>query len=370
MKEALVTLFIAIYACSVQAQPNDAQNIVIVTMDGFRWQELFKGIDKKIVKDEDFTTQPEIIESLYGGSEEESRSKLMPFFWNVIAQQGQIFGNRDFNNKVNVANFFGFSYPGYNEMFTGKPALSVNSNRKENNKKQNVFEVINEQPQYHNQIVVFSSWSVIPFVLRKDSNDDIFYNGGYQSMPDIDSTNGIVTNFNYVQESVLTEKHETRNDQLTFIAAKEYITRHKPKVIVLSLGETDEYAHQENYDMYLRKASEADRIISEIWYMLQTTEGYKNNTTLIITTDHGRGSNNRWTKHGMLVTGSRHVWMAFLGKHVPAEGEMKHKEQYYLKQIAPTIALLAGIKFGRVEPILNVKTENHLQQGPQSSMTN
>lgn len=353
----LSLLILSIYKVTAQ-NSTTAQNIVVVTMDGYRWQELFKGIDPKIVKNQKFTKQPDIINSLYGGNEQESRARLMPFFWNVIAKEGQLFGNRELGNKVNVANFFGFSYPGYNEMFTGKPSLSVNSNKAEKNKKRNVFEVIKQLPAYKNQIVVFSSWKVIPYVLRHESNENIFYNGGYQNMPE-DSTNGVITSLNYLQEEVLTEKHQTRNDQLTFIAAKEYLATHKPKVLVLSLGETDEYAHSKNYDMYLRKAAETDRIISELWYWLQTTEGYKDNTTMIITTDHGRGSGNQWPGHGFLPLGSKHVWMAFLGKHVQPKGEIETNEKYYLKQIAPTIALLAGIKFGNNEPMIYITDDDN-----------
>jgi hypothetical protein len=49
------------------------------------------------------------------------RQKLMAFFWNTIARQGQIYGNRLYQNKMNVSNIYKISYPGYNEMLTGCP---------------------------------------------------------------------------------------------------------------------------------------------------------------------------------------------------------------------------------------------------------
>ena len=63
----------------------------------------------------------------------QSRKKLLPFFWNVIQQKGQLYGNRLYGNKVNVSNSYKFSYPGYNEIFTGYPDLYVNSNSAKNN---------------------------------------------------------------------------------------------------------------------------------------------------------------------------------------------------------------------------------------------
>ena len=61
-------------------------------------------------------------------SSEERRKLLMPFFWNTIAKQGQVYGNRRYSNNVNTANKYWFSYPGYNEIFTGYPDTAVNSN--------------------------------------------------------------------------------------------------------------------------------------------------------------------------------------------------------------------------------------------------
>ena len=66
----------------------------------------------------------------WSDDEKERRQKLMPFFWSVLAKKGQLFGNRQYNNKVNTANIYTFSYPGYNEIFTGNTDLLVSSNKK------------------------------------------------------------------------------------------------------------------------------------------------------------------------------------------------------------------------------------------------
>jgi len=87
-------------------------------------------------------------------------------------------------------------------------------------------------------------------------------------------------------------------------------------------------------------------MIGELWNMVQTTPGYKNNTSFIITTDHGRGNNSRhWSGHGLFITGSSQTWFAMMGPHIDPLGERKEKEQFYTKQFASTIAKLTGEEF-------------------------
>jgi hypothetical protein len=328
-----------------QASPH----IFIITLDGFRWQEMFNGIDTNILNNENYSHNAETMLAMYGGeSEENNRKKLMPFFWSIVAAKGQLYGNRKYDNKVNVANLFSISYPGYNEMFTGKPTLSVSSNSKKPNTNKNIFEYLNTLPKYKNKIAIFTSWDVFPFILNEDRSG-LEINSGLKNVPEENYT---LKKLNIVQNNLLVKEEATRNDMLTFVAAKEYLTAHRPSVFYLGLGETDEYAHSENYDMYLQKANEADKMIADLWYWAQSTEGYKNNTTFIITTDHGRGSNAaKWMDHGFFTKGSSQTWLAILGKNVQAQGEIKSGDQLYQKQIAQTIAYFLGEDFGNEKSV-------------------
>ena len=87
--------------------------------------------------------------------------------------------------------------------------------------------------------------------------------------------------------------------------------------------------------------------------MLQDMPEYKNKTTLILTTDHGRGDlvKKEWTSHGKKIAGADQTWMAFFGNHIPALGEVKVKSQLYQAQIAQTIARLLGYKFTADHPV-------------------
>lgn len=160
-----------------------------------------------------------------------------------------------------------------------------------------------------------------------------------------------VNMINKVQDSVLT-KEATRYDQLTFLQARQYLGQFHPKVLMLSLGETDESAHQKQYDKYLQQAKNFDNMLAELWYMVQTDPFYKDNTLFVITTDHGRGSKpSKWYSHSMLVEGSSETWLALLGPGINPVGEMKSNTQIWQKQIAATVAGLAGQNFEANHPV-------------------
>lgn len=328
------------------------KNVFIITTDGFRWQEVFTGADSLLINNENYTPDPENIKAMYWSSNpDERRKKLLPFFWNIISSKGQLYGNRLLDNKMNVANNYAISYPGYNEMLTGVDDPFINSNRKMNNPNINVLEYLNLQPEFAGKIAAFSSWDVFPYILNRDRND-LVINSGYQS-PSEHSASLVQS----VQDSVQ-EKTGTRYDELTFITAKEYIKKNQPRIVYLGLGETDEFAHQGRYDLYLDQANKVDHMIAELWHWVQTTSGYKDNTTFIITTDHGRGSKaNKWISHGEFIKGSSQTWLAVIGPKLQPIGEMKNSGQIYQQQLAQTIAHLSGEEF----TINNAATAIHIK---------
>ena len=324
------------------------KNLFIITIDGFRWQEVFTGADSSIINDERYTPDTSTMKMMYWATTpEERRKKLMPFFWNVLASKGRVYGNRSFRNKVNASNFYSLSYPGYNEIFTGNTDMTVSSNDKKINQNKNVLEYLNGETNYRGNVVAFTSWDVFPFILNQERSG-IKMNSGYQHLENDDVTQSLV---NKIEDDAVYNKTGTRQDQLTFITAKEYISKFQPSVVYLGLGETDEVAHRGRYDLYLEKAAAIDKMIGELWHWVQSTPGYKDNTTFIITTDHGRGrSSSKWVDHGLFINGSSQTWLVLIGPTITPLGEMKNEEQIYQKQIAQTIARLVGEDFKSDKP--------------------
>lgn len=335
----------------IPVQPS--ANLFIITIDGFRWQELFTGANESLLSNERYTPDTAMMKMLYWDNDtRERRKKLLPFFWNIIGSKGQLYGNRNFNNKVNTANLFKCSYPGYSEMFTGRCDIAISSNKKKRNNNVNVLEYLHSRENFTGKVVAFTSWDVFPYILNEERNG-ILVNSGYENM------DGIVSDrqqmINSVQADAVYNKGSTRYDQLTFLTAKEYVQQHRPRVMYLALGETDEYAHHGRYDLYLEQANKIDRMIAELWLWVQTTPGYKDNTTFLITTDHGRGSRDKkWTSHSAFIRGSSHTWLAMIGPGIEPAGEMKEDQQLYQEQIAGTIAELVGEKFRPQLPVTSV----------------
>ncbi len=343
MKFVFCCFLLLISAAAIAQPASNAENIFIITTDGFRWQEVFTGADSELISNPRYVEDTSLLKQLYGDSTAElRRQKLMPFLWNIVAQQGQLYGNRLYENKVDVANFFKISYPGYNEMFTGYPDPVFIPNVPIYNRNANIFEYLNAKKEYAGKVAVFSSWNIFSAILNK-RRTHLPINSGYENMPDDSSYNNEMIN---VSQDLIVHKKNTRYDLLTYLGAREYIEHNQPKVVLIGFGETDEYAHGKRYDMYLQQAANVDKMIAELWYYVQTNPFYRNKTTFIITTDHGRGEKpTTWYKHGILTKGSGEAWFAVIGPGISKEGEIKSDQQKYQKQIASTIASLLGEQF-------------------------
>jgi hypothetical protein len=319
-------------------------NLFIITLDGFRWQELFGGMDITLASNEKFTPGSSLLHALYGApTPDERRKKLMPFFWNVMATNGQVYGNRDFDNKVDVSNAYAKSYPGYNEIFTGYPDPFITSNKKIRNPNYNVLEYLNKRPGFENKVAAFTSWDVFPYIFNEERSGFLI-NSGYDTLigPMPSEEQSLI---NKTEEEGISEKTNTRHDQLTLLVAKEYIRQNKPRVVFLGFGETDEFAHQERYDLYIGQANQIDKMLADLWHWVQTTPGYADNTTFLITTDHGRGRKKMWTSHGQLINGSSETWIAVMGPNIPPLGEVKEQQQLHQYELADIIARLLGERF-------------------------
>lgn len=328
-----------------------AENLVVVTIDGVRWKEVFTGADSLLINNNEYTEDTETQNLLYWEDNPlERRKKLMPFFWNVLARKGQLFGNRNYGNKVDVANPYKISYAGYNELFTGNPDWLVFNNSKKVNNNKNIFEKLNAMDAYRNRIALFSSWNVFPYILRSRQNS-FFMNSAYETITDT-----ALNDVSVVQENAVFDKTPTRRDWLTYITAREYIQKKHPRIIYLAFGETDEYAHRKRYDMYLHHINAFDRMLGELWSFLQSTPEYHNRTSLLVTTDHGRGNRSgNWNAHGMTIAGSSHTWMAVMGPNVAGAGERHDDHQLYAKELPGIIYHLLGVN---TAPVIQNSNQN------------
>ncbi|GIU78937.1 MAG: hypothetical protein KatS3mg005_2175 [Bryobacteraceae bacterium] len=132
-------------------------------------------------------------------------------------------------------------------------------------------------------------------------------------------------------------------DSFIFHTALEYLRVKKPRLLAILLGETGEWAHAGRYDLYLKSAHRVDQYARILWETLQSMPEYRLSTTLILATDHGRGSGKKdWRSHGRRIPDSQSVWMAFLGPDTPPLGVRENTPAVAQAQLAATIAALPG----------------------------
>ena len=284
----------------------------------------------------------------------ERRKALMPFVWNTIAKEGQLYGNRTLSNFANVTNNQWFSYPGYNEILTGAADNErIHSNDKFYNPNTNVLEFINAQPAFKGKVAAFAAWEVFPYIIN-DKRNGIPVNAGMMEVTGNKLTGGEKL-LNALNTSLPNLFGETRLDATTFYYGFEYLKRAQPRVLYLAFDETDDFAHGGEYAAYLNSANYTDRWISELWGYVQANPTYKNKTSLIITCDHGRGTTaETWKSHGQKLPDSNQIWMAYLGPDTPALGEVKLEGQVYQNQIAKTMAALLGLTYTNDKPVGDV----------------
>lgn len=328
------------------AQHHKTQNIIIVTLDGFRWQEMYRGADSALINSKFTEDQDEVKKNYWAATPEERRQMLLPFFWNVIAKHGQLYGDRDLGSRDEVANPYHFSYPGYNEIFTGFPDVRMNTNDAILNPNQSVLEFLNKQPGFKSKVAVFSSWERFPQIFNV-GRSKFPVNSGYADFTAPDA-GGHLKYLNKIQhEAPHYLGDSTRLDFLTFEFGKQYLEQYHPRVLYIAFDETDDMAHAGYYKFYLDRAHQEDGFIRQLWDYVQSNPQYKDKTTLLITCDHGRGDVplEKWRDHGADVEHSEQTWFAVIGPDTPPSGVIKTSAITYHMQLAQTIAKLLGFDF-------------------------
>lgn len=347
------TLFLLLFSISISnIFGQQTENIFIITLDGLRWQELFYGADSLLIDDSGYVENPEALtDAFWHADPKKRRAILMPFFWNVIAKEGQLYGNRKYGNFVDCANTMLFSYPGYNEILTGAADDErINSNDKVPNPNVTVLEFLNMQPDLKGKVAAFCSWDVFPYIINADRSS-VPVNSGFKKV-----THEPLSEKEFLLNEMLTQIRSpwgsVRLDPFTHHYAMEYIKKYNPRVMYIAYGETDDFAHDGRYDQYLYAARMTNDFISELWEFVQGHDQYKNKTTFIISTDHGRGTTPKveWKSHGSKIKGAEEVWLAIIGPDTPAHGELKSEGRLFLNQVAATAAAILGFKFNSGKP--------------------
>jgi hypothetical protein len=275
---------------------------------------------------------------------DERRKKLMPFTWDYIARHGQLYGNRDLGNNVNVMNPYWFSYPGRAEILSGYVDTAINSNDYPDNPNRNVLEFINGQKNYEGKVATFACWRATGRCLNKE-HSKMLINVPWEDIRgnNLSETEILANEMQHFIPQIWGD--DERLDVNVYALAKSYILNRYPRVVYIDFGDTDEYAHAGKYEEYLDDIHRLDAMIGKLWNMMQQDKFYKDSTSFFIVPDHGRGVGAEWTSHGSGTPHSNETWFMVMGPDTPPKGEIKTREQIFQTQYATTIAGLLGFDY-------------------------
>jgi hypothetical protein len=345
MRTVLIFFVVISAICGYAQEKSKTENVILVTFDGYRWQELFGGPQKKIYNTKKYVKDlPKIKAQYWDADPIKSREKLMPFMWGTIAKQGQIYGNKKLGNKVTLTNGYKFSYPGYNEILTGWGDHKINSNDYPDNPNYNIFDFLAAQKGFENKLFAAGTWDAFTRIINTKRNHVPVYinmkadaKGGFHA-PGID--------IDQWQTHIPPHNPYAKTDTFTYQFAKEYMARSHPRFSFIGFDETDDFAHGGEYDAYLGTANTLDSYMQDLWNFVQSDPVYKDKTTIIITCDHGRGDIPKleWRHHGH-VLGAEYIWVATMGPGISPTGEVKTKQLLHQNQLAATIAELLGYTY-------------------------
>lgn len=342
-KTRLITLVLACGSTIASAQTHPvADRLIIVTMDGVRWQEVFGGAVKELISavSGGVADTVGVTRRFWRDSPEARREALMPFLWGTVSRDGWLRGDSSAGLPVRVTNGKRFSYPGYNELLTGAPDDRIDSNDKIPNPNVSVLEWLNARPGFHGSVEAFGSWDVLPFILDS-ARSHLPANG--DGPPVAKSVTAEERLLNEFAAALPRYWGNVRFDAVTMAGALHDLKTRKPRVLYVMMGDTDEWAHERRYDLYLEAIHRGDQFVRTLWELVQRMPEYRGRTALLLATDHGRGSGNDWTDHGRDVPASDRIWMGGM-MQVKGEGSQVTGGPLTQSQFAATIARLLGLE--------------------------
>lgn len=260
--------------------------VILVTIDGVRWQE---------------ATDAELLPSL---------------------SDWAVFGDRRLGSRVSTSSLKPLSLPGYHALMAGH-TTPCEHNRCERIAEEPLPEsLVRRLGLSPEQVAVFASWDRIPMAAASQLP------ATFRLDVDVPASGG-------------PPWPNARFDQVTFDRAVAHLTTRRPRFLWISLLDSDEHAHADQHDAYLEAIRQYDRFIVVLQDAVEDL-GLTEQTTIILTTDHGRGRGPLWTSHGKLP-GARQMFLAATGPWVGLSGPVSGGPTIHQADVRPTIEHLLGL---------------------------
>ena len=315
-----------------KAPPAPGDNpVVLVVLDGARWQEIFRGADTAMGE-----ARGVDVSKLAGAS------RLMPNLQQLIEARGLAIGAPDHGEPMTASGVF-VSLPGYLEIFTGARTKCVDNDCPPIKQPTIVDEARDVAPSAED-VAVVASWPNIENAAARDLSR-ITMSTGSRHNRNADAfrldRNASALFWAGELSTPWPGEGDYRPDALTAQIALKYLAKHRPQFLFVGLGDMDEYAHKNDYRGYVGAMQQADKIIGDLVKTLDSMGERGRRTTILITADHGRADNFR--DHGPDSPESGRVFLIAAGGDVPAMGLVNATKKHHLADIAPTLRVILGL---------------------------
>jgi hypothetical protein len=307
--------------------------VVLVALDGVRWQEVFEGVDPTLARAHKLPRR-----------DLASASELMPNLHHIIATRGSALGAPGHGEPIAASGPNFVSLPGYIEMLSGRPSPCQSNDCPPVEQPTVVDDLSEHTGGWAGDVAVIASWPGLAKAAARHP-DRITLSAG--------RTRGATRHhLRYdraaaelldagARASAYPGYGDFRPDSITAAIALRYLRTHRPLFLFVGLGEPDAYAHRGLYRDYIGSIRQADAVIGEIDHLLTQLAAAGSPTTLLVTTDHGRGA--RFAGHGGAAPESARIWLVAAGAGIAARGYAAAPTERRLADLAPTVRRLVGL---------------------------
>jgi hypothetical protein len=291
---------------------------VLVTIDGVRWEDVFAGYD-------------------------DDQAPLMPNLHRRVREAGALVGGPGCANDMRASGPNPVSLPGYIEIFSGRIEPSCTYNDCPFTPVDTFLDDVRAAPgTAATDVAVFSSWSPYGRTVAKGSRVIVSAGGDARAVNKVADDGALRA---YLAAGAAAPAFpgyaDYRPDAHTGRAAARWLELARPRMLVVGLGDPDEYAHRGDVAGYKSALRAADDLIGELVATAARLGPEGKKTTFLVTTDHGRAK--MFTQHGWLWPESQRVFFAAFGAGVQPRGVACAKAPLKLAHIAPMMRALLGV---------------------------
>lgn len=316
----------------VEALPPPADRLVLITLDGVRWQEIFGGVDPALAR-EYHLAERSVVDA----------ATLTPNLHRAMASGLSAGGPEGEPMRASGPNFA--SLPGYLELLTGE-ASTCQRNDCPRTERRTLLDACREAPDTSTEgVAMIASWENLANAATGDEPSFVISAGRHHGAHRDEMTEDAVLATLLRRGAKAFPppgQNDYRPDRLTAPLALRYLRTKAPRCLFVGLGDTDEFAHLGDYGSYLRSLRDADRFVGDVLEAVHDQGDGGARTTVWITTDHGRADT--FVGHGARAPESSRVWLVATGAGVKEERETPFRR---LADVAPVLTRVLGLPAAR-----------------------